>query len=140
METVQTPPLKGYSFFIVETFARMYYIMVRDEEERSRWLKAFDEVLLLQRTDPSEIRSLADVESVDSFLARPVEWDLQQRRVLNLRKIVFNTADFQDYLQRYVLQRYQMPNHAVTLVPDRPTSWSKSCWKLHLSWPAQCAQ
>lgn len=96
MEATQTPPLEGFSFFTVETFARIYYFMVRDDAERARWLSAFDEVLMLQRTDPPDVRHFGDAEdSIDHFLTKPGEWDLQQRRVLNMRKILFSTVDCQ---------------------------------------------
>lgn len=103
MEATQAPPLEGFSFFTVETFAKIYYFMVLDDAERARWLNAFNDVLASQRTEAHENRQMPEAaDSVDHFLARPAEWDLQQRRVLNLRKILFSSVDCQDQFNKCV--------------------------------------
>ena len=84
--------MSNFAFFQVETFARVFYFMVR-EKQLIDWLNAFIAIL-----GPNNVH-LTSVETVppdmiagsdEAYVAKPSTWRLDKRRIFNYRRIIFN--------------------------------------------------
>jgi hypothetical protein len=102
----QDIPLQGFSFFQVETFARVYYFMVRSDIQLQQWIEGFvhflgkevltspfDESYLAQAAQTGQPVStrFSDPDG-EAYLAKSACWKLDKKRILNYRRIVFNPA------------------------------------------------
>ena len=95
-------PIYGYFFFEIETLSRIYYFLVLSEVQLREWLGAFSH-LISDSPEPrkpfsgsltKKIMSKRSVKNQgleldDAYLARPVDWKMDKRRVYNYRRIFF---------------------------------------------------
>lgn len=102
----QDIPLQGFAFFQVETFARVYYFMVRSDIQLHEWIEAFVHCLgkevLHSPFDDSIIHASAQAgvpqsgrfsePEGDAYLAKSACWKLDKKRIFNYRRIIFNPA------------------------------------------------
>lgn len=97
---VDETALQKCSFFQIETFSRIYYIMVHSDMQLNEWLQAF--IILLgakitrspfdgKTAIPPSLVNIEDRE--DFYICKSAAcWKLGQKRILNYRRIIF-TAD-----------------------------------------------
>ena len=105
----QDIPLQGFSFFQIETFARVYYFMVRSDIQLHEWIEAFVGFLgkdvLHSPFDESyystqqagtgnntPISGRFSEPDGDAYLAKSSCWRLDKKRIFNYRRIIFNPA------------------------------------------------
>lgn len=103
-------PFQGFKYFLVETFGRVYYFMVRSERQLATWIAAFHSIL------PPEVASLDDVgsprngekrlrnvslynESANTYYTKTPHWRLEKRRILNFRSIIFTSEGLPERLR-----------------------------------------
>jgi hypothetical protein len=112
MRPEQTP-FQGFKYFCIETFARIYYFMVRSEKQLSAWIQAFtallpagavnptpeDELRLNEAAKqiPNDMSSYGEVRS--SYYAKTPNWKLDKRRILNCRSIIFTSEGLPERLR-----------------------------------------
>lgn len=109
-------PFQGFKFFIVETFARCYYFMVRSDKQLQAWLKAFSTLLPsdaictsddeldysshAKRTANTNVNNLfGDVSQ--TYYARSPNWSIDKRRILNFRSIIFTSEGLPHRLREF---------------------------------------
>jgi hypothetical protein len=103
----------SFAFFQLETFARVFYFMVR-EKQLIDWLNAFEKILggngsivhfsnVTDSLQPPEIVAGSD----EAYVAKPTTWRLDKRRIFNYRRIIFN------YLGLPASVREKTPNELV---------------------------
>jgi hypothetical protein len=90
-------PLHGvteFAFFQMETFARVFYFMVRDRH-LTEWISVFSlflgEGIVLTDSTSDQREPLPEVEAIEPYVARPLCWKVDKRRLFNCRSIIFNT-------------------------------------------------
>jgi hypothetical protein len=97
--------LNTFGFFQIDTFARVYYFMVRDE-----WLNAWMQFLL--STYGKIVQPKLDVpieivykfpEPSEVYTTRPPSWRLDKKRVFNYRKILFHSKSIDAKYQTMML-------------------------------------
>ena len=86
-------PFQGFCFFQVETFARVYYFMVRTEQLLDDWMKALtsflgQNIVLTGNMHSSSVPNLAEPDG--TYLANHPSWKLDKKRLFNCRNLVFN--------------------------------------------------
>lgn len=84
-----------YSFMQIETFARVYCIMVRSNEQQDQWLDALATFLgpdLVLRTTDRSLHLPRFAEQEDAYSAKPSTWKLERKRIHNYRCIIFDPA------------------------------------------------
>ncbi len=88
--TPEECPFEGFSFFQIETFARVYHIMVREESHAQNWIQVIKLLLSNRITDVPSLRNhpVPD-EPEKAYVVRLSGWNLTKSRVLNCRKIIF---------------------------------------------------
>ena len=116
MKKEETPLLyvTGFSFFQIETFSRIYYIMVREKWLNS-WLQILSTVygatvvkFSYDTKDEANTTSnyrFPDPAEASYYVARPTSWRLDKRRIFNFRRIIFST--------------YCVPSKYATLTPNQ---------------------
>ena len=107
-------PFPGFKFFSVETFARVYYFMVRSERQLSAWIQGFSTVLpsdAMRTSDdelgysrrgkrkPTELALYGNINN--AYYAKTPTWRLEHRRILNFRSIIFNSEGLPERLKEY---------------------------------------
>lgn len=94
--------MRGFSFFQVETFARVYYFMVRDKHLND-WLEGLaaqlGEDIVSRSADVNSFSTTSLLESDEAYLAKPACWRLDKRRIFNFRRIIFNPQGIPQYLR-----------------------------------------
>lgn len=94
---VDQSPIPCFGFLQIETFARVYYLMVRSSVQLNQWLQAFAGVLgkssvITAPIDDENLTITRDIDEREEFyLAKPTSWRLDKRRVFNYRKIYFRS-------------------------------------------------
>jgi len=101
-------PLEGFSFLEIETFSRVYYIMLRSDIQLNEWIQAFvhfrgRDVLVSMYTDiptdgiidnnspMNKMKTVYQSEIEGSaYLAKSGCWNLDKKRIFNYRRISFN--------------------------------------------------
>lgn len=103
------PSSSGFAFFQIETVWKVFYFMVR-ERSFSDWMHTLAvflptgivKIQSVRQTEPIEVPNIADfpitIDDHSLFLARPVSWKLDKRRVFNYRTIFFNMASASEKL------------------------------------------
>ncbi len=84
-----------YSFMQIETFARVYYIMVKSSEQQDQWLDALTTFLgseIVLRTTDRSLHLPRFAEQEDAYSAKPSTWKLEKKRIHNYRCIIFDPA------------------------------------------------
>ena len=84
-----------YSFMQVETFARVYYIMLKSNEQQDQWLDALTTFLgpeVVLRTADRSLHLPRFAEQEDAYSAKPMAWKLERKRIHNYRCIIFDPA------------------------------------------------
>ena len=93
-----TSSSSNFQFFEVETFPRVYYLMVKNQAELFMWLRSFSHLLTGETLDvsktsaiiPSEVPLLSHSINIDDmYFARPKDWRMKKRSVFNFRRIYF---------------------------------------------------
>lgn len=98
-------PMAGFSFLQIETFARVYVVMVRSDMQLNEWVQAFITLLggNVMRSPFEQNRAAATATATvdasgptvmdadeDLYVAKSACWKLDKRRIFNYRRIVFN--------------------------------------------------
>ena len=85
--------LKSLAFFQIETFARVYYFMVK-EKYVSSWLQFFHmmygNTIVKLSSEPIGKVLYTFPEPAEAYIARPTCWKLDKKRIFNYRRIVFS--------------------------------------------------
>jgi len=95
MKKEETPIffLKSLAFFQIETFARVYYFMVK-EKYISSWLQFFlmmyGSTIVKLSSDPIGKVLYTFPEPAEAYIARPTCWKLDKKRIFNYRRIIFS--------------------------------------------------
>ena len=85
-------------FFEIETFPRVYYLMIKNETELFMWLRSFSHLLTGEVKDISATSTIIPINAPllshsininDMYLARPKDWRMKKRSVFNFRRIHF---------------------------------------------------
>ena len=93
-----TSSSSNFHFFEIETFPRVYYLMVKDQAELFMWLRSFSHLLTGETQDvsmtsaiiPSNMPLLSHSINIDDmYFARPKDWKMKKRSVFNFRRIHF---------------------------------------------------
>jgi hypothetical protein len=91
-------PVAGLGFLEVETHSRVLTLMVRSEMQINGWLQAFVMLGILTSGEhtnsvrmriQSRVQTPRDPLKEDVYIARPICWKTEKRRVYNYRRIVF---------------------------------------------------
>jgi hypothetical protein len=97
-------PMSGFSFLQVETFSRVYYLMVRSDMQLNDWIQAFITLLggQIMRSPfesttgssspletPLGLSQLSEAED-ELYIAKSSCWKLDKKRIFNYRRIIFN--------------------------------------------------
>ena len=105
-------PFPGFRYFSVETFARVYYFMVRSERQLNAWIQAFGSILpsdIMVTSDdelgysrkgkrkPTELAFYGNISN--AYNAKTPTWRLENRRVLNFRSIIFTSEGLPERLK-----------------------------------------
>lgn len=91
--TTDEMPFPGYGFFQIETFPKVFVIMVRSSIEAEAWVRVFTSVTEATISDPPNLRNHTIpnlTDSGDIFFGRPSSHKLDRRRVYNYRRIIFH--------------------------------------------------
>eukprot|EP01041_Mallomonas_annulata_P006775 gene6775-13729_t len=99
--TVDESPFEGFYFFEIQTFARVYHIMVRHERHVHEWIQIFATLIGPRISSAPNLRNqqvpiLSEPEK--AFVVRPSGWNLTKTRVLNCRKIIFRRSGIPKHL------------------------------------------
>ena len=99
-------PTACYKYFQVETFARVFYFMVKGQRQLDEWFDAFGIILGSQKvtkvtsgqhsSDAITASYVTPIEPEDAYLARPSCWKVEKRRILNYRRIIFRALDVEN--------------------------------------------
>jgi hypothetical protein len=93
--TTEEIPFQGFGFFQIETFLKVFVILVRSMNEAEAWVRVFVGFLGLRITEIPNMKShpLPNfMESSDLLFGRPNCYKLDRRRVYNMRRIMFHSA------------------------------------------------
>ena len=85
-------PCEGMHFFQIETFWRVYHLLVRYERLVNDWMQAFTNFLGMKISQPPVLKDIPMPYSVDpeqTLVARPADWNLRNHKVLNYHRIMF---------------------------------------------------
>ena len=85
-------PFDGFGFFQIETFARVFILMVLSDAVADAWVNVFAKLLGQSICEPANLTNHPIpnlMESGDIFFGRPSGYKLDRRRVLNYRRIIF---------------------------------------------------
>lgn len=95
MKREETPIffLKSLAFFQIETFARVYYFMVK-EKYVTAWMQFFQvmygSAIVKLPSDPIGKVLYTFPEPAEAYIARPTCWKLDKKRIFNYRRIIFS--------------------------------------------------
>lgn len=95
-------PFPGFGYFQIETFLRVFVVMVRSVTEADAWVRVFSGFLGSKITEPPDMKShpLPNfMESSELLFARPTCYKVDRRRIYNMRRIIFNRASLPSHLQ-----------------------------------------
>ena len=111
-------PIPGYHFFEVETVTRVFYFLVSDETQLREWMNTFSTILTNKGVAHSNIydkivppsqtnhdRNQQAIELDEAYLARPVEWRFDKRRIYNYRRIIFRVPNENKMLPSLLVER-----------------------------------
>ncbi len=98
---IEEVPMSGFSFLQVETFSRVYYLMVHSDMQLNEWIQAFITLLggQIMRSpfdtvhgsleSPLGHTQLSGAED-ELYIAKSSCWKLDKKRIFNYRRIIFN--------------------------------------------------
>ena len=94
-------PIPGYHFFEIETVTRVFYFLTLSDSQLREWINAMSLILTSKGlgngnmydkiVPPSQANNQSHqaIELDEAYLARPVEWKNDKRRIYNYRRIIF---------------------------------------------------
>jgi hypothetical protein len=90
-------PFPGFGYFQIETFLRVFVVMVRSINEAEAWVRVFSGFLGNKITEIPNMKchplpNFMESSSSELLFGRPTCYKLDRRRVYNTRRIIFNTA------------------------------------------------
>eukprot|EP00606_Chrysophyceae_sp_TOSAG23-5_P001196 GSChrysophyteH2.ASY1.ANO1.1381.1 assembled CDS len=87
-------PFHGFSFLLLETLRKVYYLMVKDEQVLAAVLAALSALGVTEQVTVDRTLGLIDdVFPQLIFKSRMETWKLTKRRLYNCRRLLFSTAD-----------------------------------------------
>lgn len=92
--TPEEIPFPGFGYFQIETFLKVFIIMVRSNIEAESWIRVFSGFLgpkIIELPDLTNHPLPNFMESSDLLFDRPNCYKLDRRRVYNFRRIIFHT-------------------------------------------------
>lgn len=95
-------PFPGFGYFQIETFLKVFIVMVRSMVEAEAWIRVFAGFLGNKITEPPNMKShpLPNfMESSELLFGRPPCYKLDRRRVYNFRRIIFSSSTLPSHLQ-----------------------------------------
>lgn len=95
-------PFNGFGYFQIETFLKVFIVMVRSNNEADAWVRVFSGFLGNKITEPPNMRShpLPNfMESSDLLFGRPTCYKFDRRRIYNFRRIIFSMTTLPSSLQ-----------------------------------------
>jgi hypothetical protein len=109
----EATPFQGYKYFYLETFARVYYFMVRSERQLSGWILAFKAILPIEAIatgidDDMDVSRRGKKISSDialygqmnnTYYAKTPSWKLGTKRIMNFRSIIFTSEGLPERLR-----------------------------------------
>lgn len=133
----------GFAFFLIETFARVFYIMVR-EKQLNDWISTFlsfygPTVVQLPQSPNAFVYQTNFPESADAYFVKIPTWKLDKRRIFNYRRIVFNTNGIPDSVRLMPPQDLvtEVLSQAFALATKEALGHSDSLqWVTFLDWMA----
>jgi hypothetical protein len=100
--TTEELPFRGFGYFQIETFLKVFVVLVRSMSEAEAWVRVFIGFLGNRITEPPNMRShpLPNfMESSDLLFGRPTCYKLDRRRVYNMRRIMFHSSSLTSHLR-----------------------------------------
>ena len=79
-------PMDGFSFFLIETFSRVHYFMVKGNRQLEGWLQVLANAKITKRT---VIQEGAGNVIEDIYFGKSTAWRFEKKRLLNYRNIYF---------------------------------------------------
>ena len=129
-------PIEGFSFLEIETFSRVYYIMLRSDIQLNEWIQAFvhfrgRDVLVSMYADvptdgiinthspTNKMKTVYQAEIEGSaYLAKSGCWRLDKKRIFNYRRISFNPTINSSFtsLKSMMIYKSMTPNSFIESV------------------------
>ena len=107
-------PIPGFFYFEIETVVRVFYFLVATESVLMDWMSTFSMLLLERQCSREQLydkivpiggggrKSGPLFELDEAYLARPVEWKLDKRRIYNYRRIMFRGPENEVFYYLYL--------------------------------------
>jgi hypothetical protein len=93
-------PMDAFSFFCLETFARVYYFMVRSPKQRDIWLQTIGAAMSRDHATLQGAKAVLPLPNLaeEIYFGKSVAWKFEKRRLLNYRNIFFRPSGLPEEL------------------------------------------